>query len=32
MIFLMPLPDAAIGAASGAIAGALSDVGINDIS
>ena len=30
MIFLMPLPGAAIGAASGAIAGALSDVGIND--
>jgi uncharacterized membrane protein len=30
MIFLMPLADAAIGAASGALGGALTDVGIND--
>src|SRR5499427_5519781 len=30
MIFLMPLAGAAIGAASGAIGGALADVGIND--
>ncbi len=30
MIFLMPLAGAAIGAASGAVGGALSDVGIND--
>ena len=30
MIFLMPLAGAAIGAASGAIGGALTDVGIND--
>jgi uncharacterized membrane protein len=30
MIFLMPLAGAAIGAASGALGGALTDVGIND--
>jgi uncharacterized membrane protein len=30
MIFLMPLAGAAIGAASGAISGRLTDVGIND--
>jgi len=30
MIFLMPMPGAALGAASGAIGGALTDVGIND--
>jgi uncharacterized membrane protein len=30
MIFLMPLAGAAIGAASGALGGALTDIGIND--
>jgi uncharacterized membrane protein len=30
LIFLMPLAGAAIGAASGALGGALTDVGIND--
>ena len=30
LIFLMPLAGAALGAASGAIGGALTDVGIND--
>jgi uncharacterized membrane protein len=30
MLFLMPLPGAVVGAASGALGGALADVGIND--